>query len=380
MKRDMETLNLQDAFKPEPERCHAALMQAARSAEEKPKMKKAPLRAAWIVAAVLVVTVAAAFAANSAGLLRWFDSHYGIELPKAAQELLAGNEPKTITVGPIAFTIRDILSDGRVSYLAVEARTADGSPAVLYMGNGDPADSIGSELAAALDTQGIIARTSYADAARLLGLPLYSVDAYLTPKGDVTAGQEMMDSETLEGGALLLIDMLYTDPDAVGDTLLADVVLRAVEIDTNTLARKGGMWSAADARSVPVEGVTATRTYVVISEENLSVKFTVTRVTAEQTCAGVYITIHAAIDGGIAVMGLGRVFTVLDAQGNPYPRGISLTEECLDGDGNPLPTGPQARIDSLQYRVMITAETLPDSLMISNGNNQVLVEALPPAE
>lgn len=380
MKYDMETLNLQAAFKQEPERCHAALMQAARSAGEKPKMKKATLRAAWIVAAVLVVTAAAAFAANSAGLLRWFDSHYGIELPKAAQELLAENEPKTITVGPIAFTIRDILSDGRVSYLAVEARAADGSPAILYMGNGDPTDSIGYGLAAALDTQGIIARTSYVDAARLLGLPLYGVDAYLAPKGNVSVPQEMMDSETLEGGALLLIDMLLTDPGEVGGTLLADVVLRAAEIDTNTLARKGDMWSASDARSVPVEGVTATRAYAVTSEENLSVKFTVTRVTAEQTCAGVYITIHATIDGGISTMGLGRVFTVLDAQGNPYPRGISLTEECLDGDGNPLPTGPQARVDSLQYRVMITADALPEALTISNGNNQVLVEALPSVE
>ena len=314
------------------------------------------------------------------GCCTGFDTHYGIELPKAAQDLLAENKPKTITVGPITFTIRDILSDGRVSYLAVEARTADGSPAILYMGNSDPTDSIGRELAAALDTEGILPRTSYADAARMLGLPLYSVDAYVTPKGNVNVPQEMMDSANQEDGSLLLIDMLYTDPGEVGGTLVADVVLRAVEIDTNTLARKGDMWSAADPRTIQVGGVIAEKTYTVTSDENLSVKFTVTKVTAEQTCAGVYITIHATIDGGIGVMGLGRVFTVLDAQGNPYPRGISLTEECLDGDGNPLPADPQARIDRLQYRIMITADTLPDSLIISNGNNQVLVEAVPASD
>lgn len=380
MKNDMETLNLQDAFKQEPEACHNALLQAARSVAERPQRKSTAFHAAWIVAAALVVMAAAAFAANSAGLLHWFGSHYGIELPKAAQELLAETEPKTVTVGPITFTIRDILSDGRVSYLAVEASTADGSPAVLYMGNGDPSDSIGSELAAALDTEGILPPTSYADAARMLGLPLYSVDAYLTPKGNVSVPQEMMDSANQEDGSILLIDMLYTDPGAVGDALLADVVLRAVEIDTNTLARKGGMWTASDARSVPVCGVVAEKTYTVVSDENMSVKFTVTQVTAEQTCAGVYVTIHATIDGGISTTGLGRVFTVLDAQGNPYPRGISLTEECLNGDGSPIPADPQARIFSLQYRIMITADALPEMLIISNGNNQVLVEAIPPTE
>ena len=378
MKRDMENINLRDAFKLEPEGCHTALMNAARSAQAQPNRKRAPLRAAWIIAVILVAMIAAAFAAGGFGLVDWFGSH-GIELPQAAQDILSAAEPKTIVVGPIYFTVRDILADGRVSYLAVEVRTADGSPALLYMGNGDPSDSIGYDLAAELDTEGIIARTSYIDAAKLAGLPLYSVDAFLNPKNGVTANEEMMDSVHRADGSILLIDMLYTDPEELGDTLQADVILRAVEIDTDTLERKGVFWSAADARTIPIGGVTAEKTYAVSSSENLGGYFTVTKVTAEQTCAGVYVTVHATVSGTLRLRTIwaGKCFYLLDAQGNPFPPGISMIEECLDGNGSRFNGDPETIVTSLQYRLMITVETLPDSLIVSNGSAQILVEAVP---
>ncbi len=382
MKHEDETIRLRDAFKPEPEACHAALMLAAYAAKETPKLKKAPLRVAWLIAAIVVALVTVAFATNGFGLADWLGSRYGIELPQAAQTILEAAEPKTFVVGPISFTVKDILSDGRVSYLAADAKTADGSPAMLYMGNGDPTDSIGHELAAALDTQGIIARTSYIDAAKIAGLPLYSVDAYLTPKNKMLVSEEMMDSVHRADGSVLLVDMLYTDPGELGGTLEADVVLRAAEIDTDTLERKGDFWSATDTRTIPIGGVTAEKTYSTAPGETLGGYFTVSKVTAEQTCAGVYITVHASVNGNVKLRTLwaGKCFYLLDAQGNPFPRGISMIEELLDENGDRFATDPEMIVTSLQYRIMITADALPDSLIVTNGSAQVLVEAVPASD
>jgi hypothetical protein len=71
MKRDMEHLNLRDAFAPMPEEAHDALMSAARSVKEDEPVKKAAFRTVLIAACVIVATMAVAMAAGQ--IFGWND-------------------------------------------------------------------------------------------------------------------------------------------------------------------------------------------------------------------------------------------------------------------------------------------------------------------
>ena len=53
MKRDMDNLNLRDAFRPMPEETRNALMSAARSVKEDEPVKKATFRTVLIAACIM---------------------------------------------------------------------------------------------------------------------------------------------------------------------------------------------------------------------------------------------------------------------------------------------------------------------------------------
>jgi len=71
MKRETELLNLRNAFPDEPESCHEALVQAARSVREDEPVKKVTFRAVLIAALIIAAMMAVAVAANNAGLVDW---------------------------------------------------------------------------------------------------------------------------------------------------------------------------------------------------------------------------------------------------------------------------------------------------------------------
>lgn len=380
MKRTVDELNLRNAFRQEPERCHSALMDAARSVKEETKVKRASLRAVLIAALILAAMTAVALAVNGAGLADWFGNFYGSTVPRAAQEVLSSTEQKTLEGGPISFTVKETLADGHIVYLTVEAKTADGSPAVLYMGNADPTDSIGETLAAALDTPGVAPDTTLAQAAQIAGVPLYSVLAWMNPAQDLAVSAEMMDAAYREDGSILLIDMLSAKSGADGSALAVDITCNATELDPATLKPvEGRSWKTAYAREIPVNGTVAEKTYAVSSGEKLLQCLTVTQVQAEQTCAGVYVTVSAAVDGGLTlddVMFAGSIH-VLDAQGNKFPTGLNLTVEYLTADGSGFPNDWDSAaqpISALQYRIMIGADSLPGSLLLTDGTVEVLAE------
>jgi hypothetical protein len=381
MKRDIDTPNLRNAFRQEPERCHAALMQAARSVQEETKMKRASFRAVLIAVLILAAMTAVALAVGNAGLVDWFGNFYGSSIPQSAQEVLSATEQETFTAGPVSFTVKETLADGHVVYLTAEAKTADGSPAVLYMGNADPTDPIGETLAAALDADGITADTTFAGAAQTADLPLYSVLAWMKPIADVAIHEEMRDAAYGEDGSVLLIDMLSTDPGAAGNAFTVDIMFMARELDPVTLERKEDRcWKAEGTRTIPVNGVVAESTYAVSSVDKLLKCLTVTQVKAERTCAGVYVTVCVSIDEGLTlddVMFAGSI-RVLDADGNKFPTGLNLTAEYFNGDGSAFPNDFDSAtliVSALQYRIMIGADSLPDSMLLTDGTVKVFAEA-----
>lgn len=368
MKREWD---LKNAFAPQPESCREALLNAARSVKEEETVKRISYRAVWIAAILLILTMAAAFAAHSVGLFDWFQKHYGAALPPAAQEALSATEPTALAAGPLTITVRETLADGQIAYLTADARVTDGNRAIVFSGAGDPNDRIGPALATELNHPDINESTSAAQAAATLKVPLYSALTWFEPASELLAGEEMIDGVYLQDGSLMLVDMRYTDPEKVGDTLKGAVYALVQEVDPATCEP-----TAAQEANVPldiaVSGVIAEKTYTVESGSKLLDCLSVTRLTARQTCAGVYVTIHAHADEGTTLGQLLQAgeLDVLTASGERFPTGISLTAEPLQGDGSRFPEGnaDEIQVTDYAYKLMITADSLPDSLLVTDGS------------
>lgn len=192
MKRDLEHLDLKQAFHPVPEACRRALMDAARSVREEKPVKRVSYRAALIAAVILLAAMAVAYAAIRLGWIEYFSQQYGIAVPRAAQEALEASQPKTCQVGPMTFTYQQLLTDRRIVLSSAAVSLTDGGEA-LYADDTNVYESI----SAISDT--VASRYSLTDhsmtwleAAQELELPLYVVRALveLPPESDLGSSME----------------------------------------------------------------------------------------------------------------------------------------------------------------------------------------------
>lgn len=365
--RDMNDLNLKDAFSPMPEDCRDALMDAARSVKEEHHMKRASFRVALIAAAVILALMAVAFAASQLGLVNFFSGYYDYRLPDSAKTVLNATQQKTYTVGPLSITLRETLVDGRIAYVTTQATTADGSPA-LIVGTGETDMYIPDVLAAKVN---VPKHTLIMDAARQAHVPLYTVSSYLDVDEAYRDGEEMQATLWAEDGSALLVDMLMLNPATVPETLPGTLTLHVREIDlAEETYAEGEEWRMDEELTLPVSGVTAEKTYFPEGDALLA-GYTVNSVKAEQTCAGVYLTATLTADEGAAqavpheVHGLYSILEIQDAQGQPFPGGINLSGR-LNGDAWP----------TVIWESMIGLDTLPESLQIlcTQDGKQVMLK------
>lgn len=377
MKYNMD--ELRNALPGEPESCRAALMQTARSVKEEEPVKKFTFRTALIAALIVVSMVAAAFAATNSGLMNWIQNDYGVVLPQSAQDVLNAAEKATMDTELVTFHVNETMCDGKIAYLTVEAQLKDGQNAILYPNCWEPDMTIGEVLAQKLNHQEVTAESTYLDAAKATGLPLYGLDAYLEVNGDIAVNNEMMDAVLTENGNWLLIDMLYFADAQNAETLPVNIVARATELNAETYEFVESSRQKADAAyTIPVHGVTAEHSYAPEEPAKLSDCFTLTQVDAKQTCAGVYVTLKTKADAPLSLdefygmMGENLNWNVLDAQGNQYPMGLSLTGEYLDGNGQTI--DDDTTLDEVQYMLMISIEQLPESMIVTDGTAQIVVK------
>ncbi|MBQ8312265.1 MAG: hypothetical protein IJX84_03535 [Clostridia bacterium] len=380
MKRDMDNLDLRAAFPQEPDACHRALMQAASSVQEEKPARLAPARIILIAAILIVAMTAAAFAAARTGLMDWLMKEWNVTLPTQAQQMLSSTEQSTCQLGPLTVTITETLSDGRTTFLTATARTADGSPAVIFHSNNDPMMPVGETLATALSHPSITADTPFCEAARLSGLPFYAVMAWLQLPGDVAIETEMMEDDYQSDGSLLLIDMLSTSA-LPGSEMQADVYLRAYEMDPVSLEPVNSeIWQLSERRTIAIGSVSAERTYKPEGNTHLNDLMTVTEVRARQTCIGIYMTICADVAPGATlddlfaadIMGI----TLLDSEGHALPLGFEAAVDLLDGSGQPFPSlDPlEITVDSVQETRLLSLDTMPESLILEGLTGAVTVK------
>jgi len=363
MKRDMNDLDLSRAFRPMPQECQRALSQAVRSVKEDEPVRKTALRTVILTALIIVTLMAAAYAAMTSGLVNWFETQWQVTLPQDAQKQLEETAHDTLRAGPVSFTLEGLMADGQIAYLGVSARPVDNTGLILWAGSSDLNDPIGETLAKKWNLK---AENTFLEAAEATGFPLYGVMAWIQPEGDVMGGEEMMDSVYQTDGSLLLVDMLYTDPVKVGESLKGQAVLWAYEMDPATGERRDEGFRVTREMEIKISGVKDEKTYAPQGENKLG-PMTLLKVVARSTAAGVYVDLYLEGDGKMTLMNLMETmaFEVRDGQGIPFPAGISFTSQYLDSEGQEALDWEKA-VETVIYRTMITADAPPQSLTIES--------------
>ncbi len=355
-------LSLREAFPPMPEECHSALMNAARSVKEETPVKKTSLRAVLIAAAIIVLTMAVALAADQLGMINLIEKLFPKTLPESAKTLIAGSENKTFTAGPIQFSLGELLADGRVVVVSTQARVADDSPAVLVASSGDSSDRIPESEAKRLK---LPAETSLLEAAKQAKVPLYMISSYLTIDFALHNGEEMMAEQYAEDGSLLLIDMLQTKPEALRETLEGTLTLKAQEINPETGELVPGKeWQLEEVVTIPVGKVIAEKTYQPEGEAKLD-GYTVKSLKAEQTVAGIYLTTEAEAGPDARKEDVLQVLYQWDYQtaaGKAFPSGINMSGWVKE-DQWPIVTLHQ----------MIGADQLPETMQLTGADESLVI-------
>ena len=360
-KNSDKDLNLREAFPPMPEECYSALMTAARSVKEETPVKKTSKRAVLIAAALIVLTMAIALAANELGFSHFMNLISG-KLPQAATTQMAKTESKTFEVGPVQVTLRELLADGRVVIMTAQSQA---DQAIVISGSGDMTDRLPESEAKRL---GLPEESSFLDAARNNQLPLYIVTTYLNVDADLIAGEEVMDSFYGEDGAMLQFNILQINPNKADTSLDAVLTVRVREYNPETKeAVEGKDWKVEDKISIPVSPVIAEKSYVPAGEAVLD-GYTVKSLKAEQTVAGIYLTTEAEAGPEVKREDIYQTLYAWEyktADDKPFPDGINMSGFLKD-DAWPTVTLHQ----------MIGVGELPDIMTLygSDGASRIALK------
>lgn len=354
MKRDMEPLNLRNAFAEEPKSCHDALMAAARSVKEDEPVKKNALRTVLVAALMILAMMTVAVAAGN--FLGWTDffADYGTTVPEGAQRTMGDDKNRlTFTLGPVGFTTQELFCDGHIAMASTAIYMVDRSDALLCA---DPYDAIGAsgengeQMAKRL---GVEPGTSWISAAKQLNRKLYAVRAILEVPADIDSGTAMEDLRCNEDGSAVYFSMPQLNGSAKGDAVDAQLFLRVAEFNTET-GEEGEALTDRKALSIPLEAPSKEHTYA-IDGEFATDGYALESVRAELSAVGLYLyTTFTAPKGTTEDDVYGRECPMwLDADGKPYPVGVSLSANV---DVESLPT--------ITYEQMISVSDIPDKLTL----------------
>ena len=359
MKRDMDNLDLRAAFRPMPEDCRAALMDAARSVREEKEMKRASFRVVLIAALIIMSLTAVAFAAGN--LLGWSDFygrwHGSTGVPEGVYEQMKVTEDYSWQVGPLTFTATELLTDGHIVISAIHVRTTDGSAALINGANvSDPVDPLrangenGRAYAARL---GVSENATWIEAAQQLNLPLYRVSADHSMTHPLYEGDMMIDVLINEDGSLTFYCMSMLKTDEVGETLNLPLCLDVVLADFAT-GESAQRWRDYDQTvAIPVCPVLEERTYVP-EQETIVAGHKLVKAEAVRYVTGAYLTFTYEMnymDVPESALDLYEL-TLCDAAGAELPGGMNLSAKLTF---------------SIEMEEMIGVEKLPDVLTLTDA-------------
>lgn len=361
MKRDMEHLDLQEAFRPMPEDCRDALMRAARSVREEEKMKRATLRTVLIAALIIVATTAMALASGKIfGWIDFFGTDYGTLVPKAAQEIMQNTEKQSgQALGAAVFTPYELYADKNIAMSAVEVRLAEGENGLLC--GDDPFSPLcanGENGKAAAVRLGVEPMTTWIDAAKQLGLPLYSAEAMIEAPAEYSTGEMMGDPMFNEDGSVICFSVQPLNGKIKDEKLNCQVYLRVSKINLENAEEQEALQDRMDI-SIPLAAPIETIDYD-IKEEYISYGMRLDSVRGELTPAGLYLYADFTAQNDMTVEQYyerGQIMPMwLDENGSRYSSGMSGSY-FLDTDEWPkLHTMGMISVDSIPDRLILTLE------------------------
>lgn len=366
MKRDMDRLDLRGAFRNEPERCHQALMDAARSVrEEKETMRRNPIRTLVIAAVVVMTMLTTAFAAGE--IFGWTDyfADHGIHTTPGMQDAMQ-MEPHTYTLGPVSFTVQEAVSDNRFALVSTKIAPADGSTALMTQFADDPVGAYGDRSRTLMRALEIEDKSLLCtEAAALKNIPLYTVRVAIEVEESLSGGEGMEDLMWDAQANVTYLSQHSLNPAAVGADLPVTLFMRVAQIDPAT-GEEVEKWTAREAMTIPVGKKLAEKTYAP------DVPYTVdgaqlTGICAELYVTGAYLTFTWQMPEGVENNDDFSIWAyhtdpllLTDGTFNEFERGVSLSG-CWNGDAWPIVTVEE----------MINVDALPEVIRVSNGQQDV---------
>ena len=373
MKRDMDNLNLRDAFRPMPEETRNALMSAARSVKEDEPVKKAAFRTVLIAACVIVATMAVAMAAGQIfGWNDFFKKDYGTDIPKTAQEILTSSEPVTWQEGDVLFTVRERYSDPKLAMISVEARLADGVEGILTADDFTMPIGAYGENSHSQDVAkrlGVDSQMTWMDAAKELKLPLYSVVAILDIPSEFWGSEEYGDPMFNEDGSLTWFSLQPLNGQITDEEMKARVYLRTKQVNLDDAEDNTNSMEKYMDLTIHTEKVIATAEYIIPKDTKVLDAFRIDSIHAELLPSGLHFTTNlTALEGATQEMAFDKLrVDIVQENGEAYPTGITLSSGFYN-----LDTWPQ-----ITYAQMVTLDQIPDTIHLvfpdASGNDTTLV-------
>ena len=358
---------LRDAYPPESESCHAALMDAARHVKEDVPMKRFSLRTLAVTLILLAAMTVAALAAGS--LLGWGDylsSQYGAALPDSAVQVMRPETPAAWQVGPLTFTAQETLADSHIALASLRIAPAEGAQGLVCVYPDEPMDALGDTGAALAQALGVDPGSTWAQAAQALSLPLYAAEGFLDLDTSLATGEMMMDYQWNADGSLVYYSLASLNTHAMaGQTELPlDFFLRVVQIDPAT-GKALESWQDDTAQTAaPVAQLLAEKTYAPQGGAAIA-GFTLENIQAQRYVTGLYLTLTYAASEDAEESDAYALYE------------LALTDEA----GQAFPSGPylSGNMDTSawpQVRVTTTLglDELPETLTLTDGTERVTVK------
>ena len=344
------------------------------SAKEEEPVKKFTVSTALIVVLIVIATLTTALAASV--LLGWTD-FYSFEIPKTAQEILNATEPKDYQVGPITFTVNELLTDGHIALCSATSHVTDGSSAVLSEEVYDAVGANGDNGEALAQKWNLSPDTRWIDAAHIMNLPFYRVSISVNVPEECHDGEDMGDAMWDEKGNCVSYYMAALNSLQVGETLPIKLHFQVWQYDPQSIepqsifedvvdeAKEMSYWEDTFEITLTVPAPIAEKTYMPEQPYDFENGLTLNSVTAQQTVAGAYV--------------VGQ-FTLRD--GFNFNDAYSGELDFLDATGEEIPWGMAEsgiieydQLPKVEWGAMLNLEVLPEEMIVSLDETTVHVYA-----
>lgn len=364
MKCNLDELDLRAAFREEPERCHQALMDAARSVrEDKQPMRKHSLKTIVIALAAALSMLTTAFAAGE--LLGWTDyfERWGIHTTPGMRDAMQ-MEPRTYQVGPLTFTVREAVADNRMAMMSTSIAPTDGSAALMTMFADDSIGAYGDRSRMLMNALGV-EEPSLAcyEVGAAKDIPVYSVRAIIEVAEEYSGGEGMEDILWDAQSNVSYFSQYTLKPGSIGDELPVTVFLRVAQHDAN--GEEIQKWMTRESLTIPVGQKLAEKTYTTDAPCTVN-GAQLESIRAELYITGAYLTFSWRMPDGL---GHDDEFSMWDYHSdellltdgafNVFERGVSLSawyDDCA---------WPVVTVEE-----MINVDGLPEVIRISDGTNE----------